>query len=401
MAFDVTAVRARFPALSEGLAQLDGPAGTQMPRSVADAVAGAMSTAVSNRHGPFVSSRRADDIVASARAAVADLVGGAAAGVILGPNMTTITYGLSRALAKTWRAGDEVVLSQLDHDANVRPWLQAAASVGATVRWARVDPDTCELPVEQYDDLLSERTRLVAVTAASNAVGTRPDVRAISDRAHAVGALVHVDGVHATPHAGVDLTALGADFYATSAYKWAGPHVGTTVADPQLLEQLRPDKLLPSADAVPDRFETGTAPFELLAGVTAAVDHLADLDPSAAGSRRQRVLSSMRAVESYEGALLAVLLDGLATLPAVRVLGRPARRTPTVSFTVAGHSPEEVASKLGAQGVCVWHGDYYAAELMRALGRAEHGGAVRAGIVHYTTEDEVRRLLDGLSQLVA
>jgi len=254
MALDVAAVRARFPALSEGLAQLDGPAGTQVPRAVADAVAGAMSTAVSNRHGAFVSSRRADDIVASARAAVADLVGGDAEGVVLGANMTTITYGLSRALAKTWRPGDEVVLSQLDHDANVRPWLQAADSAGATVRWAKVDPDTCELPVEQYDDLLSERTRLVAVTGASNAVGTRPDVRAISDRAHAVGALVHVDGVHATPHAGVDMTALGADFYATSAYKWAGPHVGATAADPALLEQLRPDKLVPSSDAVPDRF---------------------------------------------------------------------------------------------------------------------------------------------------
>ena len=275
MPYDVTTARADFPALAEGLAHFDGPGGTQIPTAVADAVSATMRSAVSNRHGDFSSSHRADAIVDAARAAAGDLLGVDPRGVVFGMSMTANTYVLSRALAKTWSPGDEVVVSRLDHDANTRPWVQAAAAVGATVRWADVDPVTCELPAEQYDDLLTERTRLVAVTAASNATGTRPDVRGIADRAHAVGALVHVDGVHATPHLPVDLAELGADLYACSAYKWYGPHLGLTVADPALLETLHPDKLLPSDDAVPDRFELGTAPFAQLAGVTAAVDWLA------------------------------------------------------------------------------------------------------------------------------
>jgi cysteine desulfurase family protein (TIGR01976 family) len=266
-------------------------------------------------------------------------VGGVAAGVILGPNMTTLTYAIARTLARTWQPGDELVVSRLDHDANVRPWIQVAEQAGVLVRWAEVDIETGELPAWQYDELLTERTRLVAVTAASNAIGTRPDVAAIAARAHDVGALVYVDGVHAAPHGLLDRTAMGADFLAVSAYKWCGPHVGAVIADPALLEQLRPDKLVPAPDKVPERFETGTPPFELLAGVPAAVDHLASICGEAAGSRRERLRASMAAVADYEGRLFGWLDDALRAMRHVQVVGCPENPTPTLSFTVANMTP--------------------------------------------------------------
>jgi len=304
MAFDVARVRGLFPTLGDGYVHLDGPAGTLIPESVARAVSAALRVPLSNRHGPFPSSARSDALIDAARRAFADLVGGEPAGVVLGPNMTTITYALARTLSKTWKVGDEVVVSRLDHDANVRPWLVAAKPAGAIIRWAEVDIETCELPEWQYDTLINRRTRLVAVSAASNAVGTRPDVRAIADRARQVGALMHVDGVHATPHMPIDIAALGADLFTTSAYKWGGPHVSATVASPTLLDRLQPDKLIPAPNDVPDRFETGTLAFELMAGVVAAVDHLASLDDAATGSRRERVLTSMTAAAVRGGRLL-------------------------------------------------------------------------------------------------
>jgi cysteine desulfurase family protein (TIGR01976 family) len=394
MAYDVEAVRTVFPALVEGLAHFDGPGGTQVPEPVAAAVAGTMRSAVSNRHGDFASSARADGIVDAARAAAGDLLGVDPRGVFFGPSMTANTYVLSRALAKTWRPGDEIVLSRLDHDANVRPWVQAAAAAGATVRWADIDPVTCELPVEQYDDLLTDRTRLVALTAASNATGTRPDVRAIADRAHAAGALVHVDGVHATPHGAVDVAELGADFYACSAYKWYGPHVGMTAADPALLETLQPDKLLPSSDDVPDRFELGTPGFAQLAGVTAAVAWLATF--GSGSTRREQLVDAMDQIAWHESTVFDRLLGGLAARDDVHLLGAPSRRTPTVAFTVDGRTPQQVAKSLGDKGIAVWAGNYYAVELMQAVGLEATGGAVRAGVVCYTTEDEVDRLLEAL-----
>jgi cysteine desulfurase family protein (TIGR01976 family) len=394
MRFDVDSVRNDFPALAEGLAHFDGPGGTQVPTAVSDAVRDAMRSAVSNRHGPFASSRRADAIVDAAREAVADLVGGDSAGVVLGQSMTANTYVMAGALARTWRPGDEVVLSRLDHDADVRPWVQAAARAGAVVRWADVDPSTVELPVEQYDELVTERTRLVALTAASNATGTRPDVRAVADRAHAVGALVHVDGVHATPHLPTDVTELGADLYATSAYKWYGPHIGCTVGDPALLETLHPDKLMPSSDAVPDRFEHGTPSFAHLAGVTAAVDWIAS--HGSGRTRRERVLDAMRTISAYEHEVFTRMLDGLAARDDVTLVGAPARRTPTVAFTVEGRTPLQVSADLGNQGIAVWAGNYYAVELMIALGLEQSGGAVRAGVVCYSTAAEVDRLLGAL-----
>jgi cysteine desulfurase family protein (TIGR01976 family) len=399
MPFDVGRVRGLFPTLGDGYIHLDGPAGTLIPEGVARAVSAALRVPLSNRHGPFPSSARADALVDAARRAFADLVGGEPAGVILGPNMTTITYSLARTLAKTWKVGDEIVLSRLDHDANVRPWLAAAKSAGAVVRWAEIDIETCELPEWQYDTLITRRTRLVAVTAASNAVGTRPDVQAIADRAHQVGALVHVDGVHATAHGPIDKAALGADLYATSAYKWGGPHISATVAAPAVLDGLAPDKLVPSPDAVPDRFETGTPAFELMAGAVAAVDHLAGLDDTATGNRRQRLLTSMAAVRRYEESVLSRLESGLRSMLHVYTLGAPADRAPTVSFTVEGWKPRAVTEELARRGICAWDGDYYAYELMESLGVGELGGAVRVGLVHYNTAHEVDRLLEALSEL--
>jgi cysteine desulfurase family protein (TIGR01976 family) len=397
--FDVDRVRAAYPALADGYAYLDGAAGTQVPRAVIDAIAEAYRAGIGNTGGPFPASHRADAIVARCRSAVADLVGGNPEGVVLGPNMTTLTYRLAYALAQQWRPGDEVVLSRLDHDANVRPWVQVAQRAGATVRWAEVDLDTGELPVDQYDTLLGQRTRLVAVTAASNVLGTRPDVAAIAARAHAYGALTYVDGVHATPHGPVDVAALGADFYATSAYKWSGPHIAAVVADPALLDTLRPDKLASSSDEVPSRFETGTPPFADLAGVAAAVEHLAGLDGSASGTRRERLVASLTAAQAHESALFGAMLDGLSSVPGVRLYGRAARRTATAYFRVAGRTPAEVAQFLAARRVNVWHGHNYAWEITGALGIRDSGGAVRAGLVHYNTADEVDRLVSAVAEL--
>jgi cysteine desulfurase family protein (TIGR01976 family) len=399
MSFDVGRVRALYPALADGHAYLDGAAGTQVPATVVEAIAGAYRAGIGNVGGAFPASGRSDELVAGCRRAVADLVGGEPAGVVLGPNMTTLTYRLANALAAGWGPGDEVVVSRLDHDANVRPWLQAAARVGAVVRWAEVDPATGELPAGQYEGLVGERTRLVAVSAASNVLGTRPDLAAICATAHAAGALTYVDGVHAAAHGPVDAATLGADLYATSAYKWSGPHVGAVVADPALLETLRPDKLASSPDRVPERFEQGTSPFADFAGVVAAVDHLASLDPDATGTRRQRLLASMAAAEAYELELFGVLLGGLEALGHVTLYGKAARRTATAYFTVAGHTPRQVAEHLAARRVNVWNGHNYAWELTGVLTIRDAGGAVRAGLVHYNTRDEVDRLLEGVAEL--
>jgi cysteine desulfurase family protein (TIGR01976 family) len=390
-----------YPALDDGYAYLDGAAGTQMPSAVIEAIADTYRSGIGNTGGAFPASARAAGIVAECRRALADLTGGDPRGIILGPNMTTLTYRLAETLSRQWGPGDEVVVSRLDHDANVRPWVQAAARSGATVRWAEVDVSTTELPAAQYADLLSDRTRLVAVTAASNVVGTRPDLAAITAAAHSVGALCYVDGVHATPHVPVDVPALGADFYATSAYKWSGPHIGAVVADPALLETLHPDKLAPAPVGVPGRFEQGTAAFADLAGVVAAVEHLAGLDPAATGSRREQVLASMAAVERYEGQLFGRLLDGLASMRHVTLYGKAPRRAPTAFFTVAGYAPRHVADRLAARKINVWNGDNYAWELAGAFGLRDSGGGVRAGIVHYNDEAEVDRLLTAVAELAS
>jgi len=395
MPLDVARIRGLFPTLGDGYLHLDGPAGTLIPESVSRAIGAALRVPLSNRGGTFPSSARSDALVDAARRAIADLVGGDPAAVLLGPNTTTLTDAVARTLSRSWRIGDEVVVSRLDHDANIRPWLAAANRVGAAVRWAEVDIETCELPDWQYDDLITNRTRLVAVTAASNAVGTRPDVAAIARRAHQVGALVYVDGAHATPHQPIELASLGADLIATSAYKWGGPHVGAVVGTPAALDRL---SLGDPAEAA-DRLELGSLPLELLAGVVAAVDHLAGLDDRVVGARRERLLASMTAVQQYEGEIFARLLSGLRAIPAVTMIGAPASRTPTVSFTVAGWKPRAVTEELARRRICAWDGLAEARSLMEALGVAELGGAIRVGLVHYNTAHEVDRLLDALDDL--
>ncbi|MET8155677.1 cysteine desulfurase-like protein [Sphaerisporangium sp. NPDC005289] len=400
MTYDVAAVRERFPALKEGAAHFDGPGGTQVPDAVADAVAGALTAAVANRGSVTAAEVRADQIVLDARSAMADLLAGVPAGIVFGRSMTQLTYDLARALAKDWDPGDEVVVSRLDHDADIRPWVHAAEARGVTVRWAEFDRESGELAVEAVAGLLGPRTRLVAVTGASNLLGTRPDVPAIAERTHAAGALLFVDGVHLTPHSVVDIGALGADFYACSPYKFLGPHLGVLAADPGLLEGVHSDKLLPQTGAVPERFELGTLPYELLAGTTAAVDFLAGLVPGE-GTRRERLVRSMTALEDHEQVMLERLEKGLARIPGMRLYGAPGRRrTPTTLFSVDGVDSAEIYSFLAARGVNAPAGSFYALECSRWLGLGD-AGAVRAGIAPYTDESDVDRLLDGLDALTA
>ena len=391
-------IRAEFPGLAGDWAPLDGAAGTQVPQAVIDAIAAALRDRMANVHGAFAASERSTAIVEEARRAVADLVNGVPEGAILGPNMTTLTFHLADTLSAGWGPGDEIVVTSLDHDANIRPWVIAAGRSGATVRWAEFDPGTGELSSERVDDVIGERTRLVAVTAASNAIGTRPDVRAIAERAHAAGALIYVDGVHATPHVPTDSRALRADLYAFSTYKLFGPHAGAVVAEPALLDTLSPSKLVPSPREVPDRFERGTPAFELLAGITAAVDWLAALTDTP-GSRRERLVAALTAVEEYLAGLLRQALDGLAGIDAVRLLGAPRRRTSTLSFVVEGHTPAAVAEHLARRRVSVWDGDNYAYELMNRFGLGESGGAVRASLVLYNTAADVDRLVEAVAEL--
>jgi cysteine desulfurase family protein (TIGR01976 family) len=397
--YDVERVRRAFPALEEGAAHFDGPGGSQTAAPVADVVAATLRAAVSNRGSVTAAERRADGIVVEARRAVADLLGCAVDGVVFGRSMTALTFEMSRTLASGWQPGDEVVVTRLDHDANIRPWVIAAERVGATVRWVEFDKETAELPVEAVVSVLGPRTRLVAVTAASNLFGTIPDLPAIAAAAHAVGALVYVDGVHRTPHTPVDVATLGADYYACSPYKFCGPHLGVVVADPVLLEQLHPDKLLPSTEQVPERFELGTLPYELLAGTTAAVDFLASLDVDAAGDRRSRVLASMAALEEHEAGLLRRLLDGLSEQSGVTLHGAPERRTPTVLFSVDGIHGNDVHARLAAFGVNAPAGSFYALEAARWAGLGDTG-AVRAGLAPYSTVEDVERLLAAVAAVV-
>ena len=394
MSYDVAALRECFPALKAGSAHFDGPGGSQVPDSVAEAVARALVAPLANRGRVTDAERAADAIVLAARDAMADLLGADPRGVVFGRSMTALTFDMARTLAATWAPGDEVVVTRLDHDANIRPWVLAAEAVGATVRWAEFDPATGELTEDDVAAVLSPRTRLVAVTAASNLLGTRPPVRAIADLAHAAGALVFVDGVHYTAHAAVHLEALGADLYVCSPYKFLGPHCGVLAGDPALLETLRPAKLAPSTDVVPERFELGTLPYELLAGTTAAVDFLAGIVGSA-GPRRERLLVSMAAVESSEDRLRARIEEGLLALPGVTVYSRAAHRTPTLLVGLGGREQDAYAF-LAGRGVNAPAGSFYALEASRRLGLGDTG-ALRVGLAPYVDDGDVDRLLDGLA----
>jgi len=394
MSFDVDAVRKQFPALSEGAAHFDGPGGSQTPQVVADAVAATMVSALANRGQLTAAERRADQVVLTARQAMADLLGTDPGGIVFGRSMTQLTYDFARTLAKNWGPGDEVIVTRLDHDANIRPWVQAAEAVGATVRWLEFDPETSEL--DDLGPLLSARTRLVAVTGASNLLGTRPDLPGITSLAQEAGALVYVDGVHLTPHTPVD--AAFADFYVCSPYKFFGPHCGVLSAAPALLDGLRPDKLLPASDVVPERFEFGTLPYEQLAGTTAAVDFLADLGGTRSGNRRERLLSSLASLEKYEDELATDLQTRLAAIDGVTLYGRAQRRTSTLLFSVAGWESRDVAAKLAESGVNVPAGSFYALEASRRLGLGD-AGAVRAGLAPYTNQSDVDRLVEAVGNL--
>ncbi|WP_310528389.1 cysteine desulfurase-like protein [Nocardioides sp.] len=383
--YDVQQLRDAFAAIDPQVARFDGPGGSLVPEAVAAAVADTLRAGLCQRGGPTALGAMAEETVVAARAALARFVGlPDPSGVVFGRSMTALTFDMARTLARDWAPGDEVVVSRLDHDANIRPWVLAAERAGATVRWLGFDPVTAEL--DDLGPLLSDRTRLVAVTAASNLFGSRTDVAGIVGAAQAVGALVFVDAVHLAAHEPVDMVALGADIVVCSPYKWFGPHLGALAADPALLATLRPDKLLPSTDAVPERFELGTLPYELLAGVTAAVEFAEQW--------------GMTAVEAHERALLGRLLGGLAELPHVTVHGRPRRRTPTVLVTVEGVTPVEASRQLAVRGVVAPSGSFYALEAARHAGLGEQGG-VRIGLSPYTTEDEVNHLLDTLGDVTA
>lgn len=399
MTFEIERVRADFPALDGGWAFFDGPGGTQTPRQVIDAIAQALSWPLSNRGTVTEGERNAETSVAEARQAIADLVGGEASGVVFGRSSTQIAYDFSRMLSSQWRRGDEVIVTRLDHDSNIRPWVQAAERTGATARWVDFDPGTGELDLEQFGSLLTERTRLVAVTAASNLIGTMPPIAEIARLAHAAGALVYVDGVHYTAHASADIRALGADFYSCSPYKFLGPHLGALYADPRVLESLRPAKLLPSTDAVPERFELGTLPYEYLAAVTAAVDYLAGIDATAQGSRRERLAASYSLLEGREATLRARLDTGVAELSRVTVHSNASRRTPTMLMTFDDRAAEDAYAFLAERKVSAPASNFYAIEASRHLGLGDTGG-LRVGLAPYTTTDEVDRLVSGLRAFI-
>jgi cysteine desulfurase family protein (TIGR01976 family) len=395
--YDVDAVRAHFPSLAGGTAHFDGPGGSQTPDVVAQAMYDTLTGPLSNRGSNTAAERNAEAAVVGARLALADLLGADPSGIVFGRSMTQLTMDLARTMAKDWGPGDEVVVTRLDHDGNVRPWVIAAEAVGATVRWADFDPATAELDPAVIADLLSERTRVVAVTAASNLLGTMPDVRAIADLAHRTDALLYVDGVHYTPHSFVDVEALGADFYACSPYKFLGPHCGVVAGRFELLEKLRPDKLAPSSDAVPERFELGTLPYELMAGTTAAVDFLASLVPGD-GRRSERLKVSLAAVGAHEDRLNARVEEAFAALPGTTIWSRAARRTPTLLTTFDGHSVADVYAHLGQHGVNAPAGTFYAYEAARFLGLDE--GGLRIGLAAYTSDADVDRLLDVVTDYV-
>jgi cysteine desulfurase family protein (TIGR01976 family) len=404
-------IRGQFPALAQDVNGrpvifLDGPGGTQVPRRVIDAVGNYLARSNANTHGGFATSRRTDETIAAARGAVADLLGCDPGEVVFGPNMTTLTFAFSRALGRELKPGDELVVTRLDHDANVAPWC-ALEERGAMVRVVDIQEKDCTLDMADLTRQLTPRTKLVAVAYASNAVGTINDVAEIVRRAHAIGALVFVDAVHYAPHGPIDVCALDCDFLVCSPYKFFGPHMGALFGKQAHLTKLRPYKVRPATDASPECWETGTQNHEGLAGVAAAIDYLAELGRRVAlgaASRRAALLAAMEAIRRYERRLMERLASGLSKIPGLTFYGisDPARfdqRTPTVALRLAGYSPQEAASYLAERGMFTWAGNYYAINLTERLGVESSGGMLRLGLVHYNTAEEVDRTLTALSEL--
>ncbi len=404
---DLTWIRAQFPALAQELngrpvVFFDGPGGTQVPQRVIDAIAGYLTLHNSNTHGAFATSHHTDATIDAARAAMADFLGCAADEVVFGLNMTTLTFAISRAFGREIRPGDEIVVTSLDHDANVAPW-QALEERGAIIRMVDIDVEDCTLDMADMARAINPRTKLVAVGYASNAVGTINDVATITRMAHDVGALVYIDAVHYAPHGPIDVRALDCDFLACSPYKFFAPHMGVLYGKRAHLERLHPYKVRPASNAVPDRWETGTKNHEGLAGVTAAIDYLAELGKRLrpAENRRAALLHAMEAIQTYERDLSRALIAGLLDIPGLTFYGisDPARfawRTPTVAVRMEGHTPRELARHLGERGIFCWDGNYYAINLTERLGVETDGGMLRIGLVHYNTAEEIDRLLEVL-----
>jgi len=410
MNLDPNPLREQFPALAtevdgKSAVYLDGPGGTQVPRRVIEAMGSYLSTGGSNLGGPFAASRRSEAVVAAAREAMAAFYNAARPEeIVFGQNMTSLTFAMSRAIARTWEAGDEIILTRLDHDANITPWAMAAKERSVTVRWLDFRPEDGTLALDQLPSLLNERTRLLAITHASNALGTIPDVARASALAHEAGALVYVDAVHYAPHNLLDVQALDADFLVSSAYKYFGPHTGILYGKYEELDRLAAYKVRPAPAEPPGKWETGTQSFESLAGVTAAVDYLATLAADPAGELRRRLASGLARVKAYEGGLSHQFLEGATAVPGLRVYGltdveRLEERTPTFAVSLEGYSPSEVATRLGERGIFVWDGHYYAVAVMERLGLLEEGGLVRIGFAHYNTPAEVEQVLDALDEL--
>lgn len=412
-AIDLAAIRSQYPAFKRTQAGqpvvfFDGPAGSQVPQRVIDASSHALGYVNANTHGEFATAHESDAMLARAHAAMADLLGADDPEcVAFGPNMTTLTLGLSRALARTWGPGDEVVVTRLDHDANVWPWALAARDSGATLRYIDLNPEDCTLDMASAQEVICAKTRHVAIGAASNAVGTINPIREIADLAHAVEASLFVDAVHYAPHGLIDVEAWGCDFLACSAYKFFGPHVGVLWGRRELMTTLEAYRVRPAGNATPDRWMTGTQNHEGIAGALEAVEYLADLGRSARGEaeldRRAGLVAAFEAIGAHEAPLCQRMIEGLQALPGVRVLGitdpsRGAERCPTVSIVHEDKSPMAIARHLAADGIFVWEGNFYALELSEALG-LEPEGMVRIGLLHYNSADEVERMLQSLRRL--
>ena len=400
MSYDVHKIRSHFPSLNTGLAFFCGPGGSQVPDVVGAAIANAITKPISNRNTNTESEKNAEEIVLGFRQAVGDLIDVDPRGVVYGRSWTQLSYDFSRTLAKNWGPGDEVVVSRLDHDSNVRPWIQAAEAVGATVRWAEIDLETTELTVAAVEAVLSTKTKLVAVTGAGNTLGTRPDLKAIGMAVHKVGALFYVDGVHLTPHAAISAKEIGADFFGLSFYKLMGPHCAALAASPALLETLNNDKLLPATSLVPERFEFGTLPYELMAGCIAAIDFIAEMAPGNGSTRREKIVNSMNALEKYEDGLLEYLESSVKALPGVVTYGHAKHRTPTIYFSCTGHSSADIYAAMASKGVTLPASNFYALEVSRKLGLGD-AGALRAGLAPYSIKDDVDRLVAGLKEILA
>jgi cysteine desulfurase family protein (TIGR01976 family) len=408
---EVDKLRRQFPALQRTvngrlLSFLDGPGGTQVPQSVIDAMSNYLANGSSNLGGPFLTSYEADLVVDNARLALQDFLNARRPEEIaFGQNMTSLTFAVSRAISRTWQPGDEIILTRLDHDANISPWLMAAEERGVKVRWLDFDPSDCRLKLSSLPELLNERTRLVAISYASNAVGSISDIKEVTRLAHKKGALVYVDSVHYAPHGLIDVQDLDCDFLVCSTYKFFGPHQGVLYGKYELLDNLTAYKVRPAPSKPAGKWETGTQSFESLAGSTAAVEYLASIGGSE-GTRRQRIARAMAATKEYEQELSERFLRGAAEVAGLQVFGITdietlENRTPTFAVRLDGYTTEAVAARLGEQGIFVWHGHYYAVAVMERLGLLDQGGLVRIGFVHYNTFDEVDDVLTALRELAS